>query len=364
MAPVIVKESVNKHIYGALRSQATVSHPLDVQDTYNPMPDQKPKSNAPSENETRIRERISAQKSLLLGTAVGDALGVPVEFHDRESLRKNPVTGIRGYGSHNQPPGTFSDDTSLTLCLAESLTRGFDLQDQGRLFVKWLKDDYWTARGELFDIGISTDRALTVISRGVPPEQAGVTEENANGNGSLMRISPLLFHLLDKPAEERFHLTRLTSGVTHAHIRSVVGCYYYLDYLKALYDGHTPAQAHEQLCESMPEKLTKFGAEPDEIRIYDRLFSNKFGTLPEPEIHSSGYVVHTLEASVWCLLTTSSYPEAVLKAVNLGDDTDTTGAVTGAMAGLYYGMSAIPEEWLAVLAKRDEIESLAEKVWG
>ncbi|TVQ06786.1 MAG: hypothetical protein EA359_00715 [Balneolaceae bacterium] len=179
----------------------------------------------------------STLKSMLLGTAVGDALGVPVEFHSRTSLREKPVTGMRGYGSHNQPPGTFSDDTSLTLCLAESLTRGFDLQDQARQFLKWLQEDYWTARGDLFDIGFSTDSALTAISRGVPPEESGANEENSNGNGSLMRISPLLFHLHSKPAKERFHLTRIASGVTHAHIRSVAGCYYYLEFLRELYDG-------------------------------------------------------------------------------------------------------------------------------
>jgi ADP-ribosylglycohydrolase len=136
-------------------------------------------------------------KSLLFGVAVGDALGVPVEFISREKLRGTPLKDMIGYGTHNVPPGTWSDDSSLTFCLAEALTEGFDLKAIGKNFVKWYYKNYWTARGKVFDV-------------------------DSNGNGSLMRISPLVFSMLDKPMDERYQITKQVSSITHGHIRSVI----------------------------------------------------------------------------------------------------------------------------------------------
>jgi hypothetical protein len=140
-------------------------------------------------------------KSVLLGVAVGDALGVPVEFNSRQTIRKNPVTDMRGHGTYNQPPGTWSDDSSLTFCLAEALTSDFDLNTIGKNFVKWADENFWTPRGNVFDIGITIRQAIDRLAKGVQPDLAGGFDVASNGNGSLMRILPLLFHIVDKPID-------------------------------------------------------------------------------------------------------------------------------------------------------------------
>ncbi|GHT47383.1 hypothetical protein FACS189440_07710 [Bacteroidia bacterium] len=147
-------------------------------------------------------------KLVLFGVAVGDALGVPVEFKSRQEMRQNPISDMIGYGTYNQPSGTWSDDSSLTFCLAEALTQDFNLNKIGQNFVKWYREGYWTPYGEVFDIGNSTKDAIYRISNGTKPELAGGCEETDNGNGSLMHIAPLLFYLLDKTQDERFEITR------------------------------------------------------------------------------------------------------------------------------------------------------------
>jgi ADP-ribosylglycohydrolase len=169
--------------------------------------------------------------SLLLGLAVGDALGVPWEFRQRGSFHCDDMSG---YGTHNQPPGTWSDDTSLALCLADSLSRGFSLEDTARNFVKWHDEAAFTAHGAVFDIGISTARAISRLKTGIAPDKAGCAGVNENGNGSLMRIVPLVFYLADKPETERFRLTKAVSSITHAHPWSVAMCFIYLEYVNSL----------------------------------------------------------------------------------------------------------------------------------
>jgi len=175
--------------------------------------------------------------SVLLGVAIGDALGVPVEFRPRAELKNNPVKEMTGFGSHHQPPGTFSDDSSLTFCLAEALTLDFNLQTIGRNFFKWAYGNYWTAHGHVFDIGVTTRQAIEKIAGGTKPTLAGGVDENSNGNGALMRIAPLLFYLKGKPMEERFLITQQVAAITHGHIRSAVACFYYLEFARKILDG-------------------------------------------------------------------------------------------------------------------------------
>ena len=301
-------------------------------------------------------------KSALFGVAMGDALGVPVEFKSRQSLRKNPVTGLIGFGTHNMPKGTFSDDSSLTFCLAEALTQEFDLNTIGQNFVKWRDDKFWTASGTVFDIGITTQRAIGRLAIGVKPVLAGDDGETANGNGSLMRILPLVFYLLDKPIHDRFEIIQQVSSVTHGHIRSVIACFYYLEFALHLCEGKGKFQVYEDLQYDFSEYIHSLSINPEEIALFDRLLKGNIYDLGEDEICSSGYVLHTLEASIWCLMTTDNYEEAVLKAVNLGEDTDTTGAVTGGLAGLLYGFDAIPGKWIEQLARKEDIEDLAQRL--
>ncbi len=298
-------------------------------------------------------------RALLFGVAVGDALGVPYEFRSRESIRKEPVTGMTGYGTYKMPPGTFSDDSSLTFCLAEALIEGYDLNIIADNFVKWKEEKFWTPHGDFFDIGISTSRALSRIIQGVSPFESGCTEDGANGNGSLMRISPIAFFLKDKPVNERFEITRQVSSVTHAHIRSVISCFYYVEYEIRLIEGKDKFDIYNHLKTEVTGELVRQDVDPSEISKFDRLLKGNIFELDESKISGSGYVVDTLEASIWCLLTTSSYSEAVLKAVNLGQDTDTTGAVTGGLAGLLYGIGGIPAEWKSQIVRHDDIEDLA-----
>lgn len=305
---------------------------------------------------------VSKIKSVLLGVAVGDAVGVPYEFRSREIMVKNPATDMVGFGTYNQPPGTFSDDSSLTFCLAEALTHGFDLQEIANNFIKWVKEDYWTAHGEVFDIGIATHEAISNLLNGDSPEVSGGDDEYSNGNGSLMRIAPLLFHLSDKPIQERFELTRLVSGITHRHIRSVVACFFYLEFARLLVEGLEKQDAYKKTQVQVSAFLKTIAIPDSELELFNRILQSDISQEPINTIESSGYVIHTLEASIWCILTAETYQETILKAVSLGKDTDTTAAVTGGLAGLLYGVEGIPDSWLNQLAKRDEIEDLAERM--
>jgi ADP-ribosylglycohydrolase len=296
----------------------------------------------------------AAISSLLLGVAVGDALGVPVEFRPRGGFR---VTDMQGYGTHNQPPGTWSDDTSLTLCLADSLCRGFAPDDITRNFIKWHDEGAFTAHGAVFDIGISTAKAIRRLKAGTAPEKAGCVGVNENGNGSLMRIAPLVFYLADRPEAERFKITQSVSSITHAHPWSVAACYIYLEYLRKLLGNMDKNTAYAELRDEFQKDRPYIGQ--DTLDKFMRILRMDISTLPESGIKSGGFVIDTLEAALWCFLTTDNYQAAVLKAVNLGEDTDTTATVTGALAGLAYGIDTIPSAWLDTLTGYGDILRLA-----
>lgn len=294
-------------------------------------------------------------QTILIGTAVGDALGVPVEFKPREMLKANPVTDMREYGSHHQPKGTWSDDTSLMLCLAESMVEGIDINKLSQKFIAWKNDNLWTPHGWVFDIGIGTRIAIERLEDGMSPELAGGFDEMDNGNGSLMRILPLVLHIKDLDVEERYDWTKKVSSITHGHVRSVMACFYYLEFARKIIAGKDKFQAYNELQSEVSMYFESRTINPLEIQKFSRLLFEDISKVEEDNIKSTGYVIDTLEASVWCLLTTNSYKEAVLKAVNLGNDTDTTGAVTGGLAGLLYGVEQIPQEWLQVIARKEDI---------
>jgi ADP-ribosylglycohydrolase len=303
-------------------------------------------------------------KAALFGVAVGDALGVPVEFKSRSYLRENPVTEMMGYLCWNQPPGTWSDDSSLTFCLAESLSKGYDIEQIGEYFVKWMQEGYWGAHYKLFDIGGSTRHSLFRISKGESARFAGDLFEESNGNGSLMRILPLVFLLHEEEnLEVIIRKVREISSITHAHFRSVFACFIYIIYANELLKGLEKKEAYAILKGKVRKFAKNHDFNPSELELFSRILEGDIQNLEESEIHSSGYVLHSLEASLWCLLNSNSYQETVLKAVNLGGDTDTTGAIAGGLAGLLYGFDAIPKEWVNTIARKSDIDDLCERFY-
>jgi len=306
---------------------------------------------------------IDRIKSVFFGLVVGDALGVPVEFTSREQLRMDPVKEMIGYGTWNQPPGTWSDDSSLSFCLAESLTEGYNLNTVAQNFIAWLKQCYWGAHHKVFDVGNATDASIRRLMQGVTPELAGGMHESDNGNGSLMRILPLLFYVKDLPVEERYAKVKELSSVTHAHFRSVYACFIYMEMALLLLKERHAEQAYSEMKNIVRDFTDGKGFNKRELDLFERILGADIHKIEESRIYTSGYVLYTLEASLWCLLNTDNYVDAVLKAVNLGGDTDTTACVTGGLAGLLYGYETIPKEWIACIARNNDIHDLSERLY-
>lgn len=298
----------------------------------------------------------------LFGVAIGDALGVPAEFQSRSYLQLNPVKDYIGYKSHNQPPGTFSDDTSLTFCLAESLCNGYNLQDIADKFIQWYDKAYWTAANSVFDIGITTRHAIGRLKNGVRPDLAGDFEEDSNGNGSLMRIIPLLFYIKDFDIQTRFSIVKEVSSITHAHIRSVIACFYYLEMALQILHGKEKIVAYNATANIVQQLLHNEQIIANEVRLFGDLLQKDITRHPASKIASSGYVLDTLKAAMWSFMRTDNFEDAVLTAVNLGSDADTTAAVTGGLAGLYYGYDNIREKWRAEIKRRDDIADLCKRL--
>ena len=306
-------------------------------------------------------KKISSEtiKSVVLGFAVGDALGVPVEFQSREELSVNSVSDYRDYGTYNVPAGIWSDDTSMTLASLDSLARRINFTDIMKKFISWADKAEYTATNEVFDIGVTTSAALQRFKDGTPALNCGSNSESDNGNGSLMRIIPAVFYVKYKlphsSIEQRMDVIHNISTLTHSHPRSKMACGIYAFVLMGLLESGNKHMIKNYLLDACKfyKNLPEY---KNELEHFDRLFSSDFD--------NSGYVVAALEAAIWCVLNTESYSECVLKAVNLGNDTDTIGAIAGGLAGCIYGLNGIPESWLEGLQKREYIEDLCDAFVG
>ena len=305
-------------------------------------------------------------RSGIMGVVVGDALGCPVQFESREKVARHPVTGMRGYGTFNLPPGSWTDDSSLTLALLESIRRkdGIDYTDIMDNFVKWLDGGEFTPYGYAYDIGRGTMSAINRYKRNHKPHRSGNIDERSNGNGSLMRIMPAVLYCIDHAlsSEDAIDIIHKVGGLTHAHIRSNIACglYYFMASEIQNGDGALTDRLQAGLDRGFAFYERKL-ADHDNLAYYERLRGlEAFSALPEDSIRSSGYVVDALEAATWALVNSGSFEETLLKAVNLGDDTDTVRVIAGGLAGLYYGYDAIPEDWLAAIQRREWIEGLCE----
>lgn len=305
----------------------------------------------------------------MFGLVVGDAVGVPAEFMDREKLRENPVTDMQEYGSHNQPRGAWSDDSSMALATLASLHKGYDLKDIGEQFSRWDKEEIYTPLGEVFDMGMTCSRAIRKFQDSGDVNTCGMRDEKDNGNGSLMRIMPMCIYAYEMQKsgmsdEEAVQMIHDVSALTHAHLRSKMACGLYYFLVKSIIDNRDTYTLKECLQKGFDIGFAYYRNDLSnlvELSYFSKLVSmEEFSLLPEDSIKSFGYVLNTMEASILCLLNTNSYKECVLKAVNLGADTDTTAAVAGGLAGLYYGYDAIPKEWKDAIIQRKWIEELCD----
>lgn len=294
-------------------------------------------------------EQVERYRGALLGLAAGDALGATVEFRQRDDFE--PMTDIIGGGPHGLKAGQWTDDTSMALCLAESLTErsGMDLSDQLERYVRWWRDGHLSSTGECFDIGGTTQSALGNFERTGDPH-SGPADSLQAGNGSIMRLAPVpLFFAPDLDAA--VSNSAESSRTTHGAEEAVDAC----RYLGALICGAANGVSKDDL---LSESFAPTGLSPKISEVASGSFKRK----DEPHIRGSGYCVKSLEAALWAFYGSSSFEEGALLAVNLGDDADTTGAVYGQLAGAYYGESGIPARWREKLTFREMIGDYADKL--
>jgi len=306
-------------------------------------------------------DRARKYRDAIYAGIMGDALGVPVEFSSRQDLALCSVKNMLGYGRYDQPEGTWSDDTSLSLCTMESLRRGYDIEDMGRQFCKWLFESTWTATGFVFDAGLTTFISLDRINtEKISARTSGGTSEDDLGNGSLMRILPAALFFspeADEPFLEKIHEI---SAITHAHPRAKIACGIYALVVRELIAN---PDLHQALRGAVQKALGYYSPREEfkkELSHFIRIVSYAIPDAQEEEINSSGYVIDTLEAALWCSFRHATAKDVLLAAVNLGMDTDTTGMVAGGIAGLAYGLDTIPEHWLRSIALKKEIDALVD----
>lgn len=303
---------------------------------------------------------MSIVKDSLYGFIVGDAMGVPIEFEDREKLINKPVTSMLGYGSHDVEAGVYSDDTSMTLATMDSIIKQngiINYNDIADKFCNWVNNNEYTATNKIFDIGMTTKYALIkYFNNKIDATMCGGTNINENGNGSLMRMLPIAlycFYKNIKDDNEIFTLVKNSSSITHAHDISILGCYIYVRYVISLLETKNKISSYNFI------KKLDYSMFIEEVKLeYSRILFSDISTLNINDINSSGYVVDTLEAVFWIVLNCSSYNESIIGAINLGGDTDTIGAITGSIAGILYGYDNISKRWISKLKNKDYIDEI------
>ncbi|WP_205650917.1 ADP-ribosylglycohydrolase family protein [Ectobacillus funiculus] len=302
-------------------------------------------------------QTIDRYKGSLLGLAVGDCVGVALEFKQPGTFQ--PVTDMLGGGPFRLEKGEYTDDTAMALCLADSLLAcsGFDAHDQMKRYVRWYREGYRSATGWCFDIGNTTADALKLFEETGKPF-CGSTDEWSAGNGSIMRLCPIsLFYVED--LEAGLEMAGESSRTTHGERRAVDACRYMSGLIMGALHGVTKEELLQPLYCPVPNAWEKKPLHDELTEVAKGSFKHK----QPPEIKGTGYVVDSLEAALWAFYHGKSFEEGLLLAVNLGNDADTTGAVYGQIAGAYYGVNAIPEKWLSAVKYGDEIGDLAKQLY-
>ncbi len=301
------------------------------------------------------RNERDRKRGALIGLAVGDALGAAVEFMPPGSFK--PVTGYRAGGPHGLAPGEWTDDTSLALAIADSIGEvGWDLDDQARRYLQWWQDGKYSVNGRCFDIGGTTRTALGRFEQTGNARTSGDPSGRASGNGSIMRLAPVPIRYADLFPDRIDELVAIcidSSRPTHASPQCLSACGYFGLVLAALIRGVDRAEALAADWEPLQQlrRLCPLHPEIDEVA------AGSFREKEPPEIVGSGYVIKSLEAALWAFHDARDSRDAILRAVNLGNDADTTAAVCGQLAGAYWGESGIPSEWREGLAQKRLTES-------
>lgn len=301
---------------------------------------------------------LERYRGCLLGLATGDALGTTLEFRSPGAFE--PIDDMVGGGPFRLDPGQWTDDTSMALCLATSLIEqeGFDPADQMQRYVRWWREGYLSSTGRCFDIGSTVRDALSRFERDGDP-YAGSTDRYSAGNGSLMRLAPVPMCYAGQP-RDAIAFAAASSRTTHGARAAVDACRYFAGLLVGALDdvdretllspGYSPVEdawAHEPL-----------------VAEIARIADGSFRDHDPPKVRGTGYVVQSLEAALWAFHRSDNFRDGALLAANLGDDADTTAAIYGQLAGAYYGVGGIPEEWLDRLTMRDEITSMADDLFS
>ena len=293
-------------------------------------------------------------KSAIYGFAIGDAMGVPVEFEEREKLMKNPVTNMLGYGSYDVPKGVWSDDTSMTLATMDSIIANknkLDYNDIADKFCEWINNAKYTATNEVFDIGTTTKFSLMRYwNDEIDATKCGGIGISENGNGSLMRMLPIAFYCFYNKIDDNniIEIVKNVSSITHAHEISIIGCYMYVKYIMFILSNNDKTKSYKLL-----QNIDYSCFNKDNIILYERIINNDISKYPLNTIKSTGFIVDTLESVLWVILNTENFNESIIGSVNLGGDTDTIAAITGSISGILYGYDSMNKKWIKDIKNKE-----------
>lgn len=295
-----------------------------------------------------MSELLARYQGCLLGLAAGDAVGTTVEFSAKDSFP--PVTGMEGGGPFHLQAGQWTDDTSMALCLAESLVtcNGFNAKDQMNRYLNWWKWGYLSSTGHCFDIGMTVANALQTFANDGEPF-AGSSNPRTAGNGSLMRLAPVVLWFFPHEAQV-LEYAEASSRTTHAAPEALASCRLFAQQLMNALQGKNKL-----------ETLTDIAQLPEQENLR-HIAEGRYLQKTRAEIFGTGYCVQSLEAALWCFAKGNDFEETILLATNLGDDADTTAAIAGQLAGAFYGVNGIPQAWRDKLWQYDDIDTLARKL--
>ncbi len=298
-------------------------------------------------------------KDGIFGLAIGDAFGIPTEYNKREDLLEKPVLKMMPRIRDGIPKGAWSADTSLTLATMDAITKsGINYTAMADNFVRWFTANQFCSINESFGIGKTTLKALVRYTQHLEePYECGLSGIRDNGNGSLARILPIAYYCLVHrlPEKKIVEIVKRTSSITHAHEVSICGCYIYVRYVMNLLRGNNKFSALAQV-----RSLDYSMFQVETLEVYQRVLYADFMKLSIDDIRTTGYIVDSLEAALWCFLQSSTFKECVIATTNIGGDTNSIGAIAGALAGIFYGYTNIPKEYLENIRKREYLEKMCD----